>query len=241
MLLHRIDESPASPTVRPDSNWTGCQPHAGGSSPRDIRRRARQPRTYTRPYGCSRNTAFLYSGRCGTACWPRRWCPTGTEPALRARWCIRLLAESRARPARKPEPTAATKGKENPTARLAQGPERNPLRAWRPSLGAYGIGPETAARFGRRSFPPPWRLSIGSRTASSRFESRTNPRHSARKREPRAATTGKVSLTERWAPTPASQRGWSGSYGIARETAASSARWSLPLSEPASIGWRKPA
>jgi hypothetical protein len=56
---------------------------------------------------------------------------------------------------------------------------------------------------------------------------------------PRAATMGKGSLTERRAL--ASKRGWSGSYGIASETEARSGRQSFPLSEPVSIGWRKPS
>jgi hypothetical protein len=155
-----------------DFNPKGSGRRVDGSGWRDIRRRARQLHTYTRPFGFARNSAFPNSGRCVTACWPTQRCQMGSALAPRARSCIRLLAELWARPARKPEPTAATMGTESLTERRAQEvgrppePEQTLPRARRRSLGAYGIAPETVASCGRRSLPPLWRLSIGSRIIS---------------------------------------------------------------------------
>ena len=73
------------------------------------------------------------------------------------------------------EPTVATMGTASLTERqaraLGQAPaparERmSPTTARPQGVGSHGIAPETAARSGRRSFLPPWPLSIGSRIVS---------------------------------------------------------------------------
>ena len=104
---------------------------------------------------------------------------------------------------------------------LGQARARNsPMAAQRRCLRGCGIGSETAARFRRRSFPPPGPASIGSRTQPSRFRpspwsyprkraQRRSPPPSARERVNGALTTPTIRSPERAAPLAYPDRGLS--------------------------------
>src|SRR5271156_5643272 len=78
-------------------------------------------------------------------------------------------ARQRSTPALKRESIVATTGTGSLTGgqERAPGPERPLQKAARPrSLGAHDTATKTEASLDRRSFPRPWRLSIGSRIVS---------------------------------------------------------------------------
>ena len=157
-----------------DPYASGSAPRVRGSGPRDTRPRARQLRTYMRPCACAHNNGFPGNGRCASACWPTRPCPTDSGRAPGTRSCIGPPEGPRERRhSARPGLTVATMGRGSLTEGRALGQERternSPRAGPQLSPGACGTAPETAATIGRRSFPRPSPLSTGSRIASRRF------------------------------------------------------------------------
>ena len=161
-------ERPAFGPGRPPAlNWCAATP-AHGPAMRDIRRRAPGPRTYTRPCEYGRNNGFPSNGRYRSMCSSTRQRPMGIALAPEARLHIRLPGRRRNRRHSTPAPPAVATGTKSPTERArARARKRSPPTARRrPSPGSHGIAPGIAARSDRRSFPPPWHPSIGSRIVS---------------------------------------------------------------------------
>ena len=182
--LHNREVDPAAHTCADERTERlafgpdGCSPLVSASAPpardsamRDIQPRAPEARTYMRLGGYARNSGFPGSGRCRSTCSSTRRFPTGIALAPEARLRIRLLGRLTERRHSTPAPPGAARETKTLTERAralgqARKRSRRQTARRRPSPGSHGIAPEIAARSDRRSFPPPSRLSIGSRKVS---------------------------------------------------------------------------